>query len=251
MSEPALHAETITVGYGGPDVLRDVSLQVPEGKITALIGPNGCGKSTLLRALGRQQPISKGQVYLGKAVRMSKRAGTVITLDDLVEAIGVDAARYAMIRSSVDSSLDIDMDLWASKSNDNPVFYVQYAHARLCSLARKAADLGVTREGADLSLLTHDREGDLIRTLGEFPAVVKTAAELREPHRVARYAESLAGTFHRFYDACQILPKPSDDEQTVAENQALFAARLSLAAASRQTLANALELLGVSAPERM
>ena len=187
----------------------------------------------------------------GKAVRMSKRAGTVITLDDLVEAIGVDAARYAMIRSSVDSSLDIDMDLWASKSNDNPVFYVQYAHARLCSLARKAADLGVTREGADLSLLTHDREGDLIRTLGEFPAVVKTAAELREPHRVARYAESLAGTFHRFYDACQILPKPSDDEQTVAENKALFAARLSLAAASRQTLANALELLGVSAPERM
>ena len=187
----------------------------------------------------------------GKAVRMSKRAGTVITLDDLVEAIGVDAARYAMIRSSVDSSLDIDMDLWASKSNDNPVFYVQYAHARLCSLARKAEDLGVTREGADLSLLTHDREGDLIRTLGEFPAVVKTAAELREPHRVARYAESLAGTFHRFYDACQILPKPSDDEQTVAENQALFAARLSLAAASRQTLANALELLGVSAPERM
>lgn len=187
----------------------------------------------------------------GKAVRMSKRAGTVITLDDLVEAIGVDAARYAMIRSSVDSSLDIDMDLWASQSNDNPVFYVQYAHARLSSLGRKAADLGVTREGADLSLLTHDREGDLIRTLGEFPAVVKTAAELREPHRVARYAESLAGTFHRFYDACQVLPKPSDDEQTVAEGKALFAARLSLAAAARQTLANALELLGVTAPERM
>ena len=187
----------------------------------------------------------------GKAVRMSKRAGTVITLDDLVEAIGVDAARYAMIRSSVDSSLDIDMDLWASKSNDNPVFYVQYAHARLCSLGRKATDLDVTREGADLALLTHDREGDLIRTLGEFPAVVKTAAELREPHRVARYAEALAGTFHRFYDACQILPKPSDDEQTVAENKALFAARLSLAAAARQTLANALELLGVAAPERM
>lgn len=187
----------------------------------------------------------------GKAVRMSKRAGTVITLDDLVEAIGVDAARYAMIRSSVDSSLDIDMDLWASQSNDNPVFYVQYAHARLSSLGRKAADLGVTREGADLSLLTHDREGDLIRTLGEFPAVVKTAAELREPHRVARYAESLAGAFHRFYDACQVLPKPSDDEQTVAESKALFAARLSLAAAARQTLANALELLGVTAPERM
>ena len=181
----------------------------------------------------------------GQAVKMSKRAGTVITLDDLVEAIGVDAARYAMIRSSVDSSLDIDMDLWASKSNDNPVFYVQYAHARLCSLARKAADLGVTREGADLSLLTHDREGDLIRTLGEFPAVVKTAAELREPHRVARYAESLAGTFHRFYDACQILPKAGENPEPI------HAARLALAAASRQVLANSLRLLGITAPERM
>ncbi|AKK08484.1 arginine--tRNA ligase [Corynebacterium testudinoris] len=181
----------------------------------------------------------------GEAVRMSKRAGTIITLDDLVEAIGIDAARYSLIRSSVDSSLDIDLALWASQSSDNPVYYVQYGHARLCSIARKAAELGLDYDGADFSLLTHEREGDLIRTLGEFPAVVKAAAELREPHRVARYAEELAGVFHRFYDNCQILPKAGE------ETEPIHSARLALAAATRQTLANALGLVGVSAPERM
>lgn len=181
----------------------------------------------------------------GQAVRMSKRAGTVITLDDLVDAIGVDAARYSLVRSSVDSSLDIDLALWASQSSDNPVYYVQYGHARLCSIKRKADELGVTREGADLSLLTHEKEGDLIRTLGEFPEVVEAAATLREPHRVARYAEELAGVFHRFYDACQILPKPGEKPEPI------HTARLSLAAASRQVLANALGLVGVNAPERM
>ncbi|MGJ0184917.1 arginine--tRNA ligase [Corynebacterium glyciniphilum] len=189
----------------------------------------------------------------GKAVRMSKRAGTVITLDDLVEAIGVDAARYALIRTSVDSSLDIDMALWASETSDNPVYYVQYGHARLCSLQRKAADTGVSLpedlSTLDFSLLDHDREGDLIRTLGEFPGVVATAAELREPHRIARYAEQLAGTFHRFYDSCQILPK--SDEPTGDVTAAIFLARLALADATRRVLANALGLLGVSAPERM
>ena len=185
----------------------------------------------------------------GKAVRMSKRAGNVITLDDLVEAIGVDAARYALIRSSVDSSLDIDMALWSSKTSDNPVFYVQYGHARLASIGRKAAEQGVTYSDPDLSLLTHEREGDLIRTLGEFPKVVGTAAELREPHRIARYTEELAGTFHRFYDACQILPK--GEEPTGEQADPLFRARLALAAATKQTLANALQLVGVSAPERM
>ncbi|WP_288801158.1 arginine--tRNA ligase [uncultured Corynebacterium sp.] len=188
-------------------------------------------------------------VQHGKAVRMSKRAGNVITLDDLVEAIGVDAARYALIRSSVDSSLDIDMALWSSKTSDNPVFYVQYGHARLASIGRKAAELGVTYSDPDLSLLTDGREGDLIRTLGEFPKVVGTAAELREPHRIARYTEELAGTFHRFYDACQILPK--GEEPTGEQADPLFRARLALAAATMQTLANALQLVGVSAPERM
>ncbi|MDO4760573.1 MAG: arginine--tRNA ligase [Corynebacterium sp.] len=181
----------------------------------------------------------------GEAIKMSKRAGTVITLDDLVEAIGVDGARYAMIRSSADSTLDIDLALWTSQSSDNPVYYVQYGHARLCSIARKAEELGVSAENPDLSLLTHEREGDLIRTLGEFPAIVKAAAQLREPHRVARYAEALAGTFHRFYDNCQILPKQGEEVQPI------HTARLALAFASRQVLRNALEMLGISAPERM
>ncbi|MBC3186189.1 arginine--tRNA ligase [Corynebacterium sp. zg-331] len=182
----------------------------------------------------------------GKPVRMSKRAGTVITLDDLVEAIGVDAARYSLVRSSVDSSLDIDLGLWASQSADNPVYYVQYAHARLCSLRRKAQEVGaLSDEGPDYSLLTHEREGDLIRTLGEYPAVVKAAAQLREPHRLARYCEELAGVFHRFYDRCQILPKEGE------ELAAIHTARLSLAGATRQVLANALSLVGVRAPERM
>ncbi|MGN5239523.1 MULTISPECIES: arginine--tRNA ligase [unclassified Rhodococcus (in: high G+C Gram-positive bacteria)] len=181
----------------------------------------------------------------GQAVKMSKRAGTVITLDDLVEAIGVDAARYSLVRSSVDQSIDIDLALWASASSENPVYYVQYAHARLSSIARNAADLGLSGEGADLALLTHDREGDLIRTLGEYPRVVAKAAELREPHRVARYLEELAGTYHRFYDACRILPQGDEEPGD------LHTARLALCAAARQVLANGLGLLGVSAPERM
>lgn len=181
----------------------------------------------------------------GAPVRMSKRAGTVITLDDLVESIGVDAARYALIRSSVDQTMDIDLQLWTSATNDNPVFYVQYAHARLCSLARNAADLGVTNEGADLSLLVEDREGALIRTLGEFPGVVASAADLREPHRVARYLEELAGAYHRFYDTCRVLPMGDE------EAGPLHAARLALSEATRQTLGNGLRLIGVSAPEKM
>ncbi|MDV8000565.1 arginine--tRNA ligase [Rhodococcus sp. IEGM 1408] len=181
----------------------------------------------------------------GVPLKMSKRAGTVITLDDLVDAIGVDAARYALIRSSVDQTMDIDLQLWTSATNDNPVFYVQYAHARLCSLARNAADLGVTTEAADLALLVEDREGALIRTIGEFPRVVASAADLREPHRVARYLEELAGTYHRFYDTCRVLPMGDE------EAGPLHAARLALSTATRQTLANGLRLIGVTAPERM
>ena len=180
----------------------------------------------------------------GQPVRMSKRAGNVVTMQDLVEAVGVDAARYSLIRSSVDSSLDIDLDLLVKRSNDNPVFYVQYAHARLSSLARNAADVGLTA-GEEFGLLEHPREGDLIRTIGEFPEVVRAAAELREPHRVARYLESLASAYHKFYDACRVLPM-GDEEITE-----LHRARLALCVAARQVLANGLELLGVSAPERM
>ena len=184
----------------------------------------------------------------GQAVKMSKRAGTVITLDDLVEAIGVDGARYSLVRSSVDSSLDIDLGLWASQSADNPVYYVQYGHARICSILRKAEELGFDTAAladAPLDLLTHDKEGDLIRTLGEFPEVVATAATLREPHRIARYAEELAAVFHRFYDQCQVLPKAGE------ETEPIHSARLALASATRQVMANALTMVGVSAPEKM
>ncbi len=180
----------------------------------------------------------------GRPLRMSKRAGTVVTMDDLVDAVGVDAARYSLIRSSVDSTLDVDVDLLTRRSNDNPVFYVQYAHARLASLARNAADLGVT-PGDAYGLLGHPREGDLIRTIGEFPAVVVSAAELREPHRVARYLESLASAYHKFYDACRVLPM---GDEPITD---LHRARLALCVAARQVLANGLGLLGVSAPERM
>ena len=181
----------------------------------------------------------------GKPVRMSKRAGTVITMEDLVAAIGVDASRYSLVRSSVDQTIDIDLGLWETQSSDNPVYYVQYGHARLCSIGRKAAELGIDAEGADLSLLTHEREGDLIRTLGEFPAVVEEAAQLREPHRIARYAEDLAAVFHRFYDSCQVLPKAGEEEAPI------HGARLALAQASRVVLANALTMVGVSTPEKM
>jgi arginyl-tRNA synthetase len=192
----------------------------------------------------------------GVPVRMSKRAGTAVNMDDLVDAIGVDAARYALIRSSVDATLDIDLNLWARRTNDNPVFYVQYAHARLSSLARNAADLGIEIPGADteldLGLLTHQREGELIRTIGEFGDVIDMAAGRvtesgikREPHRVARYLEELASAYHKFYDSCRVLPQ-GDEEVTP-----LTFARLALCEATRQVLANGLGLLGVSAPERM
>ncbi|UUO03046.1 arginine--tRNA ligase [Mycolicibacterium novocastrense] len=181
----------------------------------------------------------------GQPVRMSKRAGTVITLDDLVEAIGVDAARYSLIRSSVDSPIDIDLELWSSASNENPVYYVQYAHARLSALARNAAELGVVPDAGNLQLLNHDKEGTLIRNIGEFPRVLKTAAALREPHRVSRYLEDLAGDYHRFYDSCRVLPQ---GDETPNE---LHGARLALCQATRQVIANGLGILGVTAPERM
>lgn len=181
----------------------------------------------------------------GKPIRMSKRAGTVITLDDLVDAIGVDAARYSLIRSSVDTPIDIDLELWSSASNENPVYYVQYAHARLSALARNAAELGVTANTAHLELLTHEKEGTLIRNIGEFPRVLKTAAALREPHRVSRYLEELAGDYHRFYDSCRVLPQGDE-----APND-LHSARLALCQATRQVIANGLAILGVNAPERM
>ena len=183
----------------------------------------------------------------GQPVRMSRRAGNVVSMEDLVDAVGVDAARYALIRSSVDSPLDIDLDTWSRRTNDNPVFYVQYAHARLASLERNAAELGVRFDPATVrfGLLEHEREGDLVRTIGEFGRVLASAAELREPHRLARYLEELASAYHKFYDSCRVLPM---GDEAVSE---LHQARLALCAAARQVLGNGLRLLGVSAPERM
>jgi arginyl-tRNA synthetase len=182
----------------------------------------------------------------GQPLRMSKRSGTVVTINDIVDAIGVDAARYALARYSLDSAIDLDLDLWTRRSNDNPVYYVQYAHARIASLLRNAAQSGITRgDQYDPGLLSRDRENELLKALAEFPSVVATAAERRQPHRVARYLEDLSGTYHRFYDACRVLPR--DDRPL--DN--LGRARLWLADASRIVLANGLGLLGVTAPERL
>jgi len=181
----------------------------------------------------------------GQEVRLSKRAGEIVTLKDFVELAGVDAVRYSLTRYPSDSPLTLDIDLITRKANDNPVFYVQYAHARIASLLRNAGELGVSRGELDPTLLSHEREGDLLGALGEFPRVVASSAELREPHRVARYLEELAGVYHRFYDACRVLPQ-GDDEVTD-----LTHARLWLCEATRVVLANGLELLGVTAPERM
>jgi arginyl-tRNA synthetase len=181
----------------------------------------------------------------GEPVRMSKRAGTVITLEDLVDAVGVDAARYALARSSADSSIDIDLDLLTSAKNENPVYYVQYAHARTANVVKNAADLGISLGVFNPELLTHETESALLTSLGDFPRIVAQAAELREPHRVARYLEETAGVFHRWYDACRVTPK--GDEAITDTNRT----RLWLNVATKTVLANGLSLLGVSAPERM
>ena len=181
----------------------------------------------------------------GKPVRMSKRAGTVVTLEDLVEIVGVDAARYSLTRYSVDSNIDIDLDLLTKQSNENPVFYVQYAHARTCALARNAQAAGVDTESVDTSLLNTEADNALLAALGQFAGTVKEAADFREPHRVARYLENLAGAYHRWYGQSPVAPK---GEEAVSD---LHRTRLLLNNATRQVLANGLGLLGVSAPEKM
>ncbi|MEP7054805.1 MAG: arginine--tRNA ligase, partial [Actinomycetota bacterium] len=219
------------------------------GRYRALVAAYGDDPETNLEILIGQLV---NLVRNGQPLKMSKRAGTVVTLEDLVEAVGADAGRYALARASTDSMIDLDLDLLARQSNDNPVFYVQYAHARIASVLRNAADLGIAIgdiNAVDVALLEHERELDLLAALGEFPRVVGAAAELRQPHRVARYLEELAGVYHRFYDACRVLPR-SDAEPTEADEQ-LTRARLLLCEATRTVLANGLQLLGVTAPQRM
>lgn len=193
--------------------------------------------------IGQLVKITRG----GEEVRLSKRAGNIVTLEDLVEEVGVDAARYTLTRYPVDSPLTMDLEVITQQTNDNPVFYVQYAHARIASVLRNAAELGIDWRavGYDPALLDHEKENDLLGVIAEFPRVVASAAELREPHRVARYLEGLATSYHRFYDVCRVLPRADEELEPV------HIARLWLCAAARQTLANGLDLLGVSAPERM
>jgi arginyl-tRNA synthetase len=191
--------------------------------------------------IGQLVKILKG----GVEVRLSKRAGDIVTLEEFVEMAGVDAVRYSLSRYPSDSPLTLDIDAITRKSNDNPVFYVQYAHARIASLLRNAKELGIERGDLDPGLLSHEREGDLLGALAQYPRVVASAAELREPHRVARYLEELAGIYHRFYDACRVLPQGDEELTDVAR------ARLWLCDATRIVLANGLDLLGVSAPDRM
>jgi len=184
----------------------------------------------------------------GEEVKLSKRAGTLVTLQELVELIGVDSLRYTLARYPCDSPLTLDVAEITRQASENPVFYVQYVAARTAAILRNAADLGLEAakaEDFDPALLSHEKEGELLRALAEFPRVVASAAELREPHRVARYLEQTAGTFHRFYDNCRVLPMGDEEAGD------LHRARLLLVAASRTVFANGLGLLGVSAPERM
>jgi arginyl-tRNA synthetase len=180
----------------------------------------------------------------GQPVRMGKRAGNVITLEDLVDAVGVDAARYQLARSSADSTLEIDLDLLTRATNENPVHYVQYAHARTANVIKNAAAVGITLDVFAPELLDAETETVLLTALGDFPRVVAQAAELHEPHRVARYLEELAGYFHRWYDNCRVIPQ--GDEPITDQNRT----RLWLDVATKTVLANGLHLLGVSAPDR-
>jgi len=183
----------------------------------------------------------------GEEVKLSKRAGTIITLEELVEKVGVDAARYTLIRYPVDTPMVMDIDILKRNTNENPVYYVQYAHARIAAVLRNADELKipVVLAAFDSSQLIHDRENELLGALAEFPRVVQSAAELRQPHRVARYLEELAGTYHGFYADCRVLPMGEENPSP------LHTARLLLCASTKQVIKNGLDLLGVSAPERM
>ena len=194
--------------------------------------------------IGQMVKIMEG----GQELKLSKRAGTIITLEELVEKVGVDAARYTLVRYPVDTPMVMDVDILRSHTNENPVYYVQYAHARICAVLRNAAELGISFGSdveVDYQLLIHPRERELIGLLAEFPRIVAGAAQLREPHRISRYVEELAGVYHRFYNDCRVLPMGEDPAQ------AIHSARANLCQATSQVVANALALLGVSAPERM
>ncbi|MEP9383697.1 arginine--tRNA ligase [Nocardioides sp. KR10-350] len=218
------------------------------------------GRLKAMAACAGDDPDKNIEVLIGQLVkimrgdqevRLSKRAGQIVTLNELVEEIGVDALRYSLARYPADSPLTLDIEQITRASNDNPVYYVQYAHARTFRMKVNAADLGMTLDDAmaafDPSLLAHPRDGQLLRALAEFPRVVAAAAELREPHRIARYLEDTASVFNRWYDTKECRMLPQGDEPVTATNLT----RLVLVEAAQRVIANGLDLLGVSAPERM
>jgi arginyl-tRNA synthetase len=211
------------------------------GRLRAMAACAGDDPDATIEVLiGQLVKIMQG----GRELKLSKRAGTLVTLRELMDDIGVDPLRYTLARYPTDSPLTLDAGEMTRQASDNPVYYVQYAHARVSSILRNAAELGVTPESHP-ELLTHEKEGELLRALAELPRVVSAAATLREPHRVARYLEDTAGAYHRFYDSCRVLPM-GDEE--VGD---LHRARVRLVEATRVVLANGLGLLGVSAPDRM
>ncbi len=212
-------------------------------RLRAVAACNGDSVDTVEVLIGQLVKITRG----GEEVKLSKRAGTIVTLEELVEEVGVDAARYSLIRYPVDSPLTLDLEVITQRTNDNPVFYVQYAHARICSVLRNATELGVDWRGAvfEPGLLVDEREAELLGSIAQYPGIVASAAELREPHRIARYLEQMATAYHRFYDGCRVLPR---SDESVAP---IHVARLWLCASARQVIENGLGLLGVSAPERM
>ncbi|MCZ4300632.1 arginine--tRNA ligase [Microbacterium oxydans] len=218
-----------------------------------LLGADHHGYVHRLKAIAGaagEDPEKNVEVLIGQMVsingaRLSKRAGNIIEMDDLLDWLGTDALRYSLERSPADSPLDLDPELLQKRTNDNPVFYVQYAHARTHNVARNAADSGVDRSEFAPETLTHESEAALLGALQEFPRIVAFAAQVREPHRVARYLEELAGLYHRWYDNCRVIPQGDDPIETVHRT------RLWLNDAAGQVFRNGLDLLGVSAPERM
>ena len=218
-----------------------------------LLGADHHGYVHRLKAIAGaagEDPEKNIQVLIGQMVsingaRLSKRAGNIIEMDDLLDWLGTDALRYSLERSPADSPLDLDPELLQKRTNDNPVFYVQYAHARTHNVARNAADSGVDRSEFVPETLTHETESALLGALQEFPRIVAFAAQVREPHRIARYLEELAGLYHRWYDNCRVIPQGDDPTESVHRT------RLWLNDAAGQVFRNGLDLLGVSAPERM
>ena len=214
------------------------------GRIKAIAACAGDDPEKDIEALiGQMVKIIEG----GQEIKLSKRAGTIITLEELVEKVGIDAARYTLIRYPTDTPMVMDVDLLKKNTNDNPVYYVQYAHARICAVLRNAKDLGIDYGLKFYSpeLLVHERERELIGLLAEYPRIVAAAAFARQPHRVARYIEDLAAQYHRFYNDCRVLPL-GDEKPTK-----LNSARACLSMATAQVIKNGLDLLGVNAPERM